>query len=53
MRENEQLRAGNVVEEELHGVIVQNEYLQEQIKDLKMNHQASYKTREEKAELLM
>ena len=53
LRENEQLRAGSAIEEELHGVIVQNEYLQEQIKELKMNHQASYKTREEKAELLM
>lgn len=34
-------------------MIVQNEYLQEQIKELKLNHQASYKTREEKQELLM
>ena len=33
--------------------MVQNEYLQEQIKELKLNHHASYKTREEKAELLM
>ena len=27
LRENEQLRAGSAIEEELHGVIVQNEYL--------------------------
>ena len=47
------LRKGNAVEDELQGVMVQNEYLQEQIKELKLNHHASYKTREEKAELLM
>ena len=54
LRENDSLRGGSAVEgQDVEGLLVQNEYLQDQVNQLKTLQQSSYKNREERADLLL
>ena len=54
LRENDSLRGGTAVEgHDVEGLLVQNEYLQDQVNQLKTLQQSSYKSREERADLLL
>ena len=54
LRENDSLRGNNAVEgQDVDGLLVQNEYLQDQVNQLKTLQKSSYKSREERADLLL
>ena len=54
LRENSALRSNGQIEgQDVEGLLVQNEYLQDQVNQLKISQQGSFKSREERADLLL
>ena len=47
------MRNGQVDGEDIDGLMVQNEYLQDQVNQLKVLQQSSFKSRDERADLLL
>jgi len=53
LRENAALRNGSADSRDFDGLLVKNEYLQDQVNQMKRLQQNSFKSREEKADLLL
>ena len=53
LRENAALRNGNSIDDDMNGLINKNQYLEQQVDDLRAKLNASYKDRTERADLLM
>ena len=53
LRENAALRNGTSIDDDVNSLISKNQYLEQQVDQMRTQLQTSYKSREERADLLM